>query len=267
MATQNFRSNSSPEQYGVKARIEASADRAKKARRAIQDAPDNTDEAILLDHMQTFQGAVDELRVVGDVLVHCFFMGDKPKDRAARREQAWVEVQRWFSGAKDGTALKAMAQGLRCLEHPVYPFHWPLEFPEVFYRENPGFDAIVGNPPFAGKNTMAEGNAAHYQDWILALHPESHGNADLVAHFYRRAYNLLRDKGSFGLIATNTISQGDTRNTGLLWIRTHGGTIYAATRRVPWPGAAAVVVSVVHVHKGNLQGPSELDGRPGQTHD
>jgi hypothetical protein len=26
--------------------------------------------------------------------------------------------------------------------------HWPLAFPEVFERENPGFDAVVGNPPW-----------------------------------------------------------------------------------------------------------------------
>ncbi|EPD1442892.1 Eco57I restriction-modification methylase domain-containing protein, partial [Escherichia coli] len=31
-----------------------------------------------------------------------------------------------------------------------HPFHWPLEFPEVFIRERSGFDAIVGNPPFLG---------------------------------------------------------------------------------------------------------------------
>ncbi len=28
------------------------------------------------------------------------------------------------------------------------PFHWPLEFPEVFAHEAKGFDGIVGNPPF-----------------------------------------------------------------------------------------------------------------------
>ncbi len=33
---------------------------------------------------------------------------------------------------------------------PVTPFHWEIEFPEVFDRENPGFDAFVGNPPFLG---------------------------------------------------------------------------------------------------------------------
>ena len=36
---------------------------------------------------------------------------------------------------------------------PGSSVHWEIEFPEVFDRENPGFDAFVGNPPFAGKNT------------------------------------------------------------------------------------------------------------------
>ena len=27
-------------------------------------------------------------------------------------------------------------------------FHWPLEFPSVFHREHPGFDVVVGNPPW-----------------------------------------------------------------------------------------------------------------------
>src|SRR5207248_3034563 len=28
------------------------------------------------------------------------------------------------------------------------PFHWPLEFPEVFGGREVGFHALVGNPPF-----------------------------------------------------------------------------------------------------------------------
>ena len=71
-----------------------------------------------------------------------------------------------------------------------------------------------------------------YLDWLKTIHDESHGNADLVAHFFRRAFNLLRNEGTFGLIATNTIGQGDTRATGLRWICKHGGTIYAATRAI-----------------------------------
>ena len=144
---------------------------------------------------------------------------------------------------------------------PIEPFHWEIEFPEVFGREHGGFDAMVGNPPFAGKNTLINSHRDGYLDWLKTVHEESHGNADLVAHFYRRAFNLLRQDGCFGLIATNTIGQGDTRSTGLRWICTHGGTIFAARRRYRWPGVAAVVVSIVHVCRGHMRGPFLLDGR------
>jgi hypothetical protein len=130
----------------------------------------------------------------------------------------------------------------------------------VFAGNNPGFAAIVGNPPFAGKNTVAAGNRAHYPVWLQSLHPGAHGNADLVAHFFRRAFGLLRKDGTFGLIATNTIGQGDTRATGLTTILAQGGVIGHATRRLKWPGEAAVVVSVVHVRKG-LEALPILDGR------
>ena len=34
-------------------------------------------------------------------------------------------------------------------EHERHSFlHWPLAFPHVFSRDNPGFDAVVGNPPW-----------------------------------------------------------------------------------------------------------------------
>src|SRR5260370_8465050 len=71
------------------------------------------------------------------------------------------------------------------------------------------------------------------------IHPESHGNSDLVAHFFRRAFNLLKPGGCFGLIATNTIGQGDTRSTGLRWICGNGGGIFPAPTPHKWPGPAA----------------------------
>ena len=119
----------------------------------------------------------------------------------------------------------------------------------------------MGNPPFAGKNTLINGNREGYGDWLKALHEESHGNADLVAHFFRRTFSVIRAGGSFGLIATNTIGQGDTRASGLRWICTHGGTIYAAQKRHPWPGQASVVVSVVWATKGDSVADCNLNGR------
>ncbi|MCX5969676.1 MAG: hypothetical protein NTV57_18985 [Cyanobacteria bacterium] len=160
--------------------------------------------------------------------------------------------------------LPGPLQQLREGEKGIKPLHWDVVFPDVFDRNDPGFDAFVGNPPFAGKNTIAEGSPDGILDWYKQLHPESHGNADLVAHFFRRCFDLLRPGGSLGLIATNTIAQGDTRSTGLRWIchEDQKGTIYAARKRYKWPGVAAVVVSVVHLLKGPYGGRKLLDGRP-----
>ena len=122
------------------------------------------------------------------------------------------------------------------------------------------FNTLISNTKKISTNFGNE-----YLAWILEQQIESHGNSDLVAHFFRRAFTLLRPNGTLGLIATNTIAQGDTRSTGLRFVCEHGGTIYHAQKRVKWPGLAAVVVSVVHCVKNkstNLFIPSVLDGKP-----
>ena len=94
----------------------------------------------------------------------------------------------------------------RQAEQPLAPFHWEIEFPEAFERANPGFDAIVGNPPFQGGRKLSSTQGEIYSKWLVTLHPDASGGADLVAHFFRRAFDLLREDGNFGLIATNTFA-------------------------------------------------------------
>lgn len=201
-----------------------------------------------------------DVRRVANLCLSAFFGESKDKPREDRRKQNYRLVQDWQqSGHRDevDAALAALGKG----SQPLDPLHWDIEFPEVFRRKKPGFDAIIGNPPFAGKNTIAASSHPAFQDWLKSLHEESHGNADLVAHFFRRAFSLLRDGGTLGLIATNTIAQGDTRSSGLRYLCSHGGTIYDATRRYKWPGLAAVIVSVVHIQKGSHAGIKRLDGK------
>ena len=210
------------------------------------------------------ENALADARLIGDLAVAAFFGADKDKARKKLRDQYHSDVEAWRTNAVNRRVLgvlEGIVEGLRSCEKPVPPMHWEIEFPEVFERENPGFDAIVGNPPFAGKNTVSGSNMTGYPDWLKQIHAESHGNADLVAHFFRRAFDLSRSGGAFGLIATNTIGQGDTRSTGLRWICRHGGDIFSTRKRVMWPGLAAVVVSVVHVTRGPFAGVRRLDGR------
>ena len=240
--------------FGVREKLEEAA----ALRRRIREADDTVTDRELQRLWRRAQDALAEVRRFGDLTLAAFFEGSKSKERAARLE-AYQEAILTRQARRYAAELKARRN---TQEKPFAPFHWEIEFPEVFERENPGFDGFVGNPPFAGKNNVAAGNVAGYPSWLKELHARSHGNADLVAHFYRRAFDLLRGGGAFGLIATNTIAQGDTRSSGLRWICERGGEIYRAVKRVKWPGDAAVVVSVVHLAKGELAGKRMLDRAP-----
>jgi methylase of polypeptide subunit release factors len=62
-------------------------------------------------------------------------------------------------------------------------------------RKNPGFDAVVGNPPFLGGKRISSEYGDSYRDWLQTLHKGAEGGADLVAHFFRRAFGLIRKDG------------------------------------------------------------------------
>ncbi|HVS10541.1 MAG TPA: DNA methyltransferase, partial [Planctomycetota bacterium] len=215
--------------------------------------------------------ALWKVRLVADVLVGAFFAKSKPKERETERRLRSELVQQWLQGgerpehSRSAEALAELREMAADLRAQVTPFHWMLELPEVFYAERPDpledpaegevnraafVDGFVGNPPFAGKNQITAAGGPNYLDWLKTIHTGAHGNADLVAHFFRRADHLLGRHGAIGLIATNTIAQGDTRATGLQHLAKNGHEIYDAVRSMPWPGDASVAVAVVHTAKG-----------------
>ena len=250
----HWKMDASPLQLGTESiPVRKHVERVSQTRQVIREMGVQATEQELLDLLAETEGELQSVRQFGGLVLGAFFGEEKQKQREDRRKQyASLIIQHHGNGP-----VVALAEEYLGIE----PFHWEIEFPEVFDRETPGFDAIVGNPPFAGKNTIGNSNPSGYMDWLKEVHPESHGNADLVAHFYRRSFDLLRQGGTFGLIATNTIGQGDTRSTGLRWICKNGGEIYDAQRRIKWPGEAAVVVSVVHVTKGPAKVRKRIDGK------
>ncbi|MDL2399457.1 Eco57I restriction-modification methylase domain-containing protein [Rhizobium mayense] len=237
---------------------------AERLRFEIQKRAEWASAAELGAQLRIVDARLDMARLVGDGVLAAFFSAGKSKPRIAALVDFQKIVQTNITAPDWFDRIVAHSRSLTTGKGALQPFHWEVEFPEVFDAKaragNPGFDAIVGNPPFAGKNTIIAGNRDHYLPWLQTMHAGAHGNADLVAHFFLRAFHLLRQGGSFGLIATNTIGQGDTRASGLTKIISEGGVISRAIRRLKWPGEAAVVVSVVHVVKGEALSPN-LDGR------
>jgi hypothetical protein len=121
------------------------------------------------------------------------------------------------------------------------PLHWILEAPDVLIQHG-GFDAIVGNPPFLGGTKLSGAMGAGVRDWLVQmLAMGMTGKADLVAYFFLRALSLLSQDGTLGLIATNTIAQGETRAVGLGQMTSHGFTIVRAIKSRRWPAKSAAI--------------------------
>lgn len=212
------------------------------------------------------QQAIERVRLVADLCVGAFFAETKDAAREKERARRLALVERWLTG--DETARAELERLAAEVRERVSPFHWWIEFPEVFFEERGDplqggvkngaalFEGVVGNPPFGGKNNIINAHAEGYLDWLKVVSPGAHGNSDLSAHFFRRASGILGEHGAFGLIATNTIAQGDTRTTGLAALVAGGWKLYDATDSMPWPvrGGANVTVSLVHGAHGAVTG-------------
>ena len=148
-------------------------------------------------------------------------------------------------------------------QDPRRCFHWAVEFPEVFAPADGGhrgFDAIVGNPPFQGGQKITGALGTDYRNHLVAhLAAGRRGSADLCAYFFLRGAGLLREGGQLGLIATNTIAQGDTREVGLAALLDGGFSIPRAHPSQPWPGTANLEVALVLLCRGAWGGAFALE--------
>lgn len=140
-----------------------------------------------------------------------------------------------------------------------HPFHWPLEFPEVFAREDSGFDAIVGNPPFLGNRLWKSSLGDRFQRQCQIVLGEAPGKIDLSVVFFRRASDLLRKQGCFGLLGATNIAEGSAIDVGLGTL-VNTGSIYFARKGMPWPGSANINVAVVCFLKGSWKAKANCEG-------
>ncbi|MBP8059350.1 MAG: restriction endonuclease [Chloroflexi bacterium] len=231
-------------------------DEARQKRRAlqaftVQDVRDAEEKTRLLAEAEE---AMRQIKVACDLLVGVQLLPDLNADQ---KEAVLGQAQLDYTAGREmeqDDARRALTAARQ-----VDAFHWPFEFPEVF--SNGGFSAFVGNPPFLGGLRISTMNGSAYLQYLRTAYPSSTGTADLCAFFFLQAFRNLRPQGTSGLIATNTIAQGDTRLTGLETILRQGGTIYDASTSTPWPGVAAVYVSIVHYVKGKHKGEKCLDDR------
>lgn len=145
-----------------------------------------------------------------------------------------VWCARWFTGRDEDSPAELRAVIDAVLTRPRVPlagfirqpiaaaraaasahgfFHWPLEFPDVFYDESghpktsPGFDAVIGNPPWEMLRRDPRGAAADAHANTIRFIRESglypscgRGHVNLYQPFVDRALSIARPGGRIGLV-------------------------------------------------------------------
>ena len=82
-------------------------------------------------------------------------------------------------------------------------FHWELEFPEVFFeggapKENPGWDAVVGNPPYVRVQSLDYLEI----DYFKYIYRVAHKRLDISLLFFEHAFNFVSNSGFAGYISS-----------------------------------------------------------------
>ena len=84
-------------------------------------------------------------------------------------------------------------------------FHWEIEFPEVFRdkygreKNNPGFDAVVGNPPWSGKENML---TEEDYDYLRNLDVD---NLNYYPYFIVISLGMTRLNGGFAMVLPDSL--------------------------------------------------------------
>jgi hypothetical protein len=90
-------------------------------------------------------------------------------------------------------------------EHPVDVFPWEREFPSIFARPDPGFDVIIGNPPYIPIEMIGTAE----KRYLESRHKELERKYDSSVIFLLAMLAKLRGSGRLGFISSVTWQTGE----------------------------------------------------------
>lgn len=163
-----------------------------------------------------FERAREPFRKVGDLWCAAFCLEDGIDPERYQNALDEVERPRRFEQlAREDWFQVAIRAAEKEFGHC---FRWEIEFPEAFFdgdnpRENPGFDAVIGNPPY---DVLSELEIEHeltaFKAFIAAndaYDASRHGKNNLYKLFVCQALELLRSGGQLGFITPMAILGDD----------------------------------------------------------
>lgn len=86
----------------------------------------------------------------------------------------------------------------------LFVFHWLIEYPKIFQTEDPGFDIIIGNPPYGSELTQ-------YEKEVLSSEYSFHQSIthNSAMFFIYRSKQLLKNNGILTFIIPKSVCYSD----------------------------------------------------------
>ncbi len=82
----------------------------------------------------------------------------------------------------------------------INAFDWESAFPQAFSNDDPGFDAVIGNPPYIRIQALKEWAPVEVEYYKKAYKAAGKGNYDIYVVFVERGLSLLNKHGQLGFI-------------------------------------------------------------------
>ena len=192
---------------GVSKRSDVTAKEVAESRQAYQQADD-----VLRPHKRLF-----------DVWLSQYF-GNNKKTQQIASQYAQNIVDNSYAGLnqKDVDAIKAapvIASNKRF-------FHWELEFPEIYFdeherKEDGGFDAVVGNPPYDELSEHALGRTLDEELFLTTSDSYKMlggGRLNWYHYFIKLSLTIIRSGGMHGFIVPMSLMSDQFTHSLRRWL-------------------------------------------------
>jgi len=158
---------------------------------------------------------------------------EKAREKYKKIADLWISV--YFGNAMDDAIYRSAIEGLRdekqrrlsekahkeIFEKTEYLakvkgfFHWELEFPEVFFdkygreKDDPGFDSVIGNPPYGGQLDEYDRN------FLSNFFKTAKTYKNTALQFIELSLATKQQEGSCGLIVPKSLTYSEGWSSGI----------------------------------------------------
>jgi len=178
---------------------------------------------ILLYRMQRIKKTIKEKEAKLERLLSQtqMFKGALPTWTKQEKEQIESEIEKLKLKLRNFEKAYKAIQSVGIGSEHYIPFVWDIAFIEIFENENPGFDIVIGNPPYVRQEKIRDplrSRGLSRKEYLQKLNESLRsiypafmgakrrlsGRADYYIYFYLHGLSLLADKGTFCFITSNS---------------------------------------------------------------